>query len=489
MEEADPLFGFSPGTAPPSVVTLSPFSPIPVPSSRRLSSHFIPSRPVPSARRLAWVSLRGRLVNAEEASSAKAIGLSREETVAWELFSPIQRFLIVAVIGVAVAESKKNLLISQLKKSVDLRDQVLSNMQQKLDDLCEQVNSIKNHSRPEANASFNKNTESLSSDAFGGDKIKFVDCGCWHCDHHYNLFADPMGNAVMKTSRGDEVLQYKTPLVNEVEQEERRMSDLSDWASSVSSTADIQMNMSAVDHDIYNLKKECEEKDATIKELTTVLQSKNMAGSKRTAELEDIIHRKNSTIAKLKRDILVLEQKLVHLTRLRRPSSSEYIPESWQLPLMMENIVYDMDSTTSPSSSDSDSSPVNRSLAPVVKNQAAPVQNSTNSSFSSDTDAPQLNQQLCHIDRIPETPLHGGYIAPTTHRKSAPAKALVSFAKLTEQKIQSGPVSPLKESTNQNSGRVSSLRSKQVSASGEFKKIRRRTQTASNNAAPKKKWV
>ncbi|EEF30256.1 hypothetical protein RCOM_1099980 [Ricinus communis] len=84
-------------------------------------------------------------------------------------------------------------------------------MQEKLDDLCEQVKSIKNHSRPEANASFNKDTESQSSDTFGGDKIKFVDCGCWHCDHHHNLFADPMGDAVMKASRGDEVLQYKTP--------------------------------------------------------------------------------------------------------------------------------------------------------------------------------------------------------------------------------------------------------------------------------------
>lgn len=69
------------------------------------------------------MSLQGRIVNAEESSSSKAIGggLSREETLAWELFTPFQRFLIVAVIGVAVAESKKNKLISQLKKSVNLR--------------------------------------------------------------------------------------------------------------------------------------------------------------------------------------------------------------------------------------------------------------------------------------------------------------------------------------------------------------------------------
>lgn len=129
MEEADHHFDFSSGslhlasTHPPPLVSLSPFSPIPSPSSRRLSTHFTPSCSVTSARRLARVSLQGRILNAEEASSAKAIGgdLSREQIVAWELFSPIQRFLIVAVIRVAVAKSKKNKLISQLKKSVALR--------------------------------------------------------------------------------------------------------------------------------------------------------------------------------------------------------------------------------------------------------------------------------------------------------------------------------------------------------------------------------
>ena len=60
-------------------------------------------------------------MDAEEASSAKAIGLSRELGVAWELFTTAQRFLIVAVIGVAVSESKKNRIINQLKKSVELR--------------------------------------------------------------------------------------------------------------------------------------------------------------------------------------------------------------------------------------------------------------------------------------------------------------------------------------------------------------------------------
>lgn len=129
MEEADQDLDFD-GAAhaalPPAVVTLAPFSYIPSPSRRRLSSlNFTQSsRPVPPPpKNVAWLSLQGRLVNAEEASSARAIGggLSREEAVAWELFSPIQRFLLVAVIGVAVAESKKNQLIWQLTKSVELR--------------------------------------------------------------------------------------------------------------------------------------------------------------------------------------------------------------------------------------------------------------------------------------------------------------------------------------------------------------------------------
>jgi hypothetical protein len=49
------------------------------------------------------------------------------------------------------------------------------------------------------------------------------------------------GNSVFKVSKGDEVLQYKMPFINEVEQEERRMSDLSDWASSVTSAAEMQV--------------------------------------------------------------------------------------------------------------------------------------------------------------------------------------------------------------------------------------------------------
>ncbi|KAJ6934661.1 hypothetical protein NC651_009610 [Populus alba x Populus x berolinensis] len=440
---------------PPSFVTLSPFPPISTPSSRRrLSSQFTPSRAVPLARRLARVSLQGRLVDAEEASSAKAIGLSGEAGVAWELFSPVQRFLIVAVIGVAVSESKKNRIINQLKKSVELRDQVLSSMQQKLDDLCDQLSSINNQAGTKGNASFNnnKNLEPPCNDVFGCDKIKFVDCGCWHCDQHHDLLAGLMGNSVVKVSKGDEMLQYKMPFINEVEQEERRMSDLSDWASSVTSAAEMQMNTYAIDQDMFNLKRECEEKDATIKELNSILQTNNMTGSKRIAELEDIIRRKNTMITRLRKDMMVLEQKVVHLTRLRRPSSSLCVSDSSELPLMVDNIIYDMDSTTSPSSSDSDSSPANRPQTPAA--------------------------------HIQETPVQSSELGLTKSQKSAPAKASSSVVELHKK---SRSESPLKEiSTNQKSIGLPSSRPKQLSA--EIRKARRRTQSAIKDASSKKRW-
>ncbi|KAG5250022.1 inactive rhomboid protein [Salix suchowensis] len=423
---------------PPSFVTLSPFPPISTPSSRRrISSQFTPSRAVPLTRRLARVSLQGRLVDAEEASSAKAIGLSWEAGVAWELFTPAQRFLIVAVIGVAVSESKKNRIINQLKKSVELRDQVLSSMQQKLDDLCDQLSSIKNQAGIKANASFNnsKNIEPPCNDVFGCDKIKFVDCGCWHCDQHHDLLAGLMGSSVVKLSKGDEVLQYKMPFINEVEQEERRMSDLSDWASSVTSAAEMQMNTYAIDQDAINLKRECEEKD-------------------RIAELEDIIRRKNTMITRLRKDMMVLEQKVVQLTRLRRPSSSLSVSDGSELPLMVDNVIYDMDSTTSPSSSDSDSSPAKRPQPPAAQ--------------------------------IPETPVQSSELGLTESQKSAPAKASSSMVELHKKSISESPLQEI--STNNKSIGLPSSRPKQLSDEGNIRKIRRRTQSAIKDASSKKRW-
>ncbi|GAB4835206.1 hypothetical protein Ancab_000115 [Ancistrocladus abbreviatus] len=117
-----------PPLPPPNFVTFSAFTPICSPYSCRLSSHFSDPKPIrpikPHAvRQPAWVSLQGRLIGAEEASSARTIGggLSREQAVPWELFSPIHRILIVAVVAVAVANSKRDRKIYQLRKSVELK--------------------------------------------------------------------------------------------------------------------------------------------------------------------------------------------------------------------------------------------------------------------------------------------------------------------------------------------------------------------------------
>lgn len=49
------------------------------------------------------------------------------------------------------------------------------------------------------------------------------------------------GNSFVKAATGDEMLKNTLSVSNEALQEERRMSDLSDWASSITSAADIQV--------------------------------------------------------------------------------------------------------------------------------------------------------------------------------------------------------------------------------------------------------
>ncbi|XP_042017620.1 uncharacterized protein LOC121765504 [Salvia splendens] len=341
MDWNDGESGFA-AAFPPSLVSLTPF---PSPTPRRLSSCFTqPAAPVRSKRRLAWVSLQGRLVGAEEASSAKTVDpsgvLTAKEAAAWELFTPAQRVLTVAVVGAAASDSKKNEQIFNLKKSVQLRDQVLSGMQKKLDNLCEQLSYFKD--QPEVEA------------------LPTMECGC-KLKHHSLTPNDSLFNTSAKGSNGDEEFKYKLPISNQAEPDERRMSDLSDWAPSVTSSVDIELDGLALVHDIDDLKKECEEKDATIKELSTHLRSSEVLSSKRIMELEDIIRRKNMIINKLRKDIVTLEQKVVGLTRRRRQSfpaaSTDHVQH---LPTLTDNVLYDMDSTTDPSSSDSDSIPRNR---------------------------------------------------------------------------------------------------------------------------------
>ncbi|KAL1539608.1 hypothetical protein AAHA92_24068 [Salvia divinorum] len=331
---------------PPALVSLTPFPSTVSPSPRRLSSCFTqPATPVSSKRRLAWVSLQGRLVGAGEASSAKTVHpngvFTAKEAAAWELFTPAQRVLTVAVVGAAASDSKKNEQISKLKKSVQLRDQVLSSMQKKLDNLCEQLSYCKD--QPEV-------VEAKTT----------TECGC-KLKHDHSL--TPNDSLLNTSSIEDREFKYKMPISNEAEPDERRMSDLSDWAPSVTSSVDIELDSLALEHDIDGLKKECAEKDATIKELSTYLQSSQVLGSKRIMELEDIIRRKNMIINKLRKDIITLEQKVVGLTRRRRHSFSAASADHVQhLPTLADNLLYDMDSTTDPSSSDSDSVPRNRTL-------------------------------------------------------------------------------------------------------------------------------
>lgn len=452
--------------SPPHRVTLSPFTPIPTPlNPRRLSSQFSkPTSPVRTGRSkpaLAWVSLHGRLVGAEEATTVRTIGgsLNREEAVAWELFSPIHRVLIVAVVAAAVAKSDKNRQIRQLRNCVQLRDQVLLSMQQKLDDLCEQVSFIKDQPQTVSDFSAPKIAYFSSSNSICTD--------CWHCDQHRAQLNDLSVNPHMKSGSGDEMFRSRVSISNEAEQEERRMSDLSDWASSVTSAADMQLNNLAIEQDIYNLKRECEEKDAAIKQLSIFIRSKDTATSKRIEELEDIIRRKNTIITKLKKDMLVLEQKVVNLTRQRRRSFSGPSRETKQLPTMTDNLLYDMDSPTSPLSSDSDCSSKKQNTS-IAKSE--------------------------EVDTCIDEPVQSNVTIETTtsnrNQKLAPAKISSSSQKLSVQIPRSRPVSPLKEkSMNQRHHSVASPRSMQVPASVGSRNNRRRAQSGSKDIATSKRWV
>ncbi|KAK6144020.1 hypothetical protein DH2020_020840 [Rehmannia glutinosa] len=326
MEELDDQESPFGSALPPALVSLTAFTPSVSPSIRRLSSCFTqPSKPIRAKRQLAWVSLQGRLVGAEEATSAKTVdkngAFCADEAAAWELFSPIQRVLIVAVIAAAAIDSRKNKQIFKLQKFIEIRDQVLLSMQQKLETLCQKVNYFKD--QPEIVTSVDVSV------------TKRTNCGC-----------EPY-----------------------VEPEERRMSDLSDWASSITSSIDIQLDNLASEHDMNSLQNECEEKDVTIKKLSTLIQSSEVLSSKGVFELEDIIRRKNTIIHKLRKDIFFLEQKVMNQARLKRPSCSAANSNIKQLPVMADNVLYDMDSTTSPSSSNSDISPRNQ-----IQCQGATVQ-------------------------------------------------------------------------------------------------------------------
>ncbi|KAH0936814.1 hypothetical protein HID58_004275 [Brassica napus] len=424
--------GSDPGSypIPPASVHLSPFSSLAPPPSARL--HFTRRRtqPLQSSR---YTSLKSLLD--DPTSSARSIG--RDEALAWELFTPHQRVMIVAVIGAAAAESKKNGVIRQLRKSIDLKDQVLTGMQQKLDDLCQQLSLVKVLGDGD-------DLESKFKEKFGSENVKFVECGCLLCDQHHHSSSGIQDKA-------------STNLVVEAEQEERRLSYLSDWCSSVTSAAELHFDNLSLDQDMLSLRKECQEKDATIKDLTSFLQLTNKACSKRETELEEIVRRKKTIIKKLKRDVLVLEEKVTQLTRLQRSSYSAAASNTFEFPMRVDNLLYDMDVSTASSSSDSDT-PANTPRRTVL--EVAPVDS-----------------------------IKGEPSALEQTYKSAPAKSMASLVKSVKPSSVVSPLTTTRKPVAAASS--SSSRMRGASSAGDTKKPRRPVQVAprASSSGSHKRWV
>ncbi|WOK91992.1 hypothetical protein Cni_G00683 [Canna indica] len=440
------------------------------PSPRCLSSSFAePRRLVPPAgKKIAWFSLQGRLVGAEEATSAVTIGggLGGVDAVAWDLFSPLQRVLVVAVIATASKRARK---IAQLQRSIELRDELLLGMQQKLDSLCDQMNCLPNEAVkciPGISFENNQFDADLNLAQVASQCTPLAELNpesgmvplCKNLSSV--LYAEK--DIMELESAKEEVFNVGNTVI--MEQEERRMSDLSDFNWSVSSSLDFQLSTLATEQEFYNLHKECEEKDMQIKELTAANNAIKAADSKRIMELEDIIKRKNLVISKLKKDMAVLEKQVVELTRLRRSSSTNLNDSSAAsnsnsslAPVMTTNILYDMSSTSS-SSSDSDS-PVNKKEYHVQLSVAkgTPCQN---------------NSKTAEIIR---NPLEQNSINMEKSTDSPPKKLSIS---------------PLKENRRiQRSEPASASRQRRLTYSSEsFKRSRKAAPHKANNLSAMRRW-
>ncbi|XP_017700828.2 uncharacterized protein LOC103717745 [Phoenix dactylifera] len=174
-------------------------------------------------------------------------------------------------------------------------------MQQKLDNLCERMNS--------GIAAAQKRDSRGAK--LGGNRCSILELnpGCGIIPLCKNLSHRAMDlNGIESTK--DEML--KTSIVNMAEQEERRMSDLSDFCWSVTSSADIQLSSLAAEQEFYNLRNECEEKDATIKELTAAAHASSVADSKRIMELEEIIRKEKYGNIQIEERHGVLEQQVMN---------------------------------------------------------------------------------------------------------------------------------------------------------------------------------
>lgn len=130
-------------------------------------------------------------------------------------------------------------------------------------------------------------------------------------------------------------------------------------------------------------------------------------------------------------------------------------------PVLADNLLYDMDSTTSPSSSsDSDGAPENRSRQlPVGQIQETPAQNSE-------------------------------FVVARRIQKSAPAKTSSSSVMTTEWRSKSRPSSPLQEMTmNRTPDAVSSFKPRHLlPPCGDVRRSRRQAQNRSN-VVTQKRWM
>ncbi|RWW26649.1 hypothetical protein GW17_00008959 [Ensete ventricosum] len=159
------------------------------------------------------------------------------------------------------------------------QDQVLLSMQQKLDNLCEQMHSLQDQ------------------------PVK--------CISGLTLENDQFNAEVKKLQVASQFCGSRTSLL-ELNPESGSLPFCRHVSSGLHGG---KLSALASEQEFYNLRKECEEKDAKIKELAIAV---------------------------------------VELTRLRRSSSAALDTSNLQPPVMANNILYDM-SSTSPSSSDPDS--------------------------------------------------------------------------------------------------------------------------------------
>ena len=148
----------------------------------------------------------------------------------------------------------------------------------------------------------------------------------------------------------------------------------------------------------------------------------------------------------------------MHLTRLRRPSFSASNSNNTKLPAMANNVLYDMDSSTSPSSSDSD--------CPVERGQHQPED------LFSDKDENDAHQG----DRDENVP-HQDDIASRKTQVPSLVKANNSLSRSTYGHPQQHPMTPLKEnSMNQRAESTMELRPQQLVSTIREKKNSRRFQ-------------